>query len=200
MRALAKKNRVRWFTETDLGVAEDDELLRMMRDAGCAQVLIGFENPAFEALDGVELRSNWKANRAGRYLEAVEKIQRHGITVNGCFVLGIDGAGPESFRNIFRFVRESGLFDVQITYLTPFPGTPLFQRLSEAGRILAEDATETCTLFDINFQPEKMTVAELEDGFLKLAAMLYRPEFVDERRQRFKAHLRDRIRKERHAA
>ncbi len=195
MRALEKEH-VRWFTESDLGVAEDDELLKMMRAAGCAQVLIGFENPSFKALDGVELNSNWKANRVDRYLRAVEKIQRHGITVNGCFVMGLDGTGPESFHDVFRFVRESGLYDVQITYLTPFPGTPLFKRLSEEGRILAEGASETCTLFDINFEPQNMSVSELENSFLKLAAMLYRPEFVEERTRRFKGHLRHRIREE----
>ncbi|MEM7147167.1 MAG: radical SAM protein [Verrucomicrobiota bacterium] len=198
LRAL-EHEQIRWFTETDLSIADDEELLRMIRAAGCAQVLIGFEQPAYEALDGVELNSNWKANRADRYLRAVEKIQRHGITVNGCFIFGLDGTGPESFRDVFRFVRESGLYDVQITYLTPFPGTPLYQRLSEEGRILAEDASERCTLFDINFQPDQMSVSELEENFIKLAGRLYHPRFVAERSRRFKSHLRNRIKEERQA-
>ncbi len=196
MRALAKED-VRWFTETDLGVAEDDELLGLMRDAGCAQILIGFESPRYEVLDGVEQNSNWKANRAGRYVEAVEKIQRHGITVNGCLVFGLDGAGPEQFKDALRFARDSGLYDVQITYMTPFPGTPLWGRLSEQGRLLSEEATERCTLFDINFQPDTMSVDELEEGFLKLAGALYHPRFVAERTRRFKRHLRGRVREER---
>lgn len=199
MKALAPEG-VRWFAESDLSIAEDEELLRSMRDAGCAQVLIGFESPDFAALDGIEKNSNWKARRADHAKRAVEKIQRHGITVCGCFVMGLDGSGPESFRGVLKFVRDSGVFDVQITYLTPFPGTPLFQRLSEAGRILSEDATEMCTLFDINFEPERMTVAELEGNFEKLAVLLYRPEFVEERKQRFFSHLRNRVHEERAAA
>ena len=115
-------------------------------------------------------------------------------------ILGLDGTGPESFQDIFRFVRDSGLYDVQITYLTPFPGTPLYRRLSEEGRLLAETATERCTLFDINFQPDGMTVRGLEDGFRKLAARLYHPRFVAERSRRFKAHLRSRIREKSRAA
>ncbi len=196
MRALAKED-IRWFTETDLGVAGDDELLGLMRDAGCAQVLIGFESPTYGALDGVEQNSNWKANRVDQYIAAVEKIQRHGITVNGCLVFGLDGGGPEQFKNAMRFVRDAGLYDVQITYMTPFPGTPLWERLSEEGRLLSEEATERCTLFDINFQPDSMSVDELEEGFLKLAGALYHPRFVAERSKRFRGHLRNRVKEER---
>ncbi len=199
MRAMAKED-VRWFTETDIGVAEDDELLGLMRDAGCAQILIGFESPNYGALDGIEQNSNWKANRVDQYVAAVEKIQRHGITVNGCLVLGLDGAGPEQFKNAMRFVRDSGLYDVQITYMTPFPGTPLWDRLSEEGRILSEEASERCTLFDINFQPDSMSVAELEEGFLKIIGTLYSPRFVADRSRRFKKHLRNRIKEKRTTA
>ena len=199
MRAMAKED-VRWFTETDLRVAEDDELLGLMRDAGCAQILIGFESPSYGALDGIEQNSNWKANRVDQYVAAVEKIQRHGITVNGCLVLGLDGAGPEQFKNAMRFVRDSGLYDVQITYMTPFPGTPLWDRLSEEGRILSEEASERCTLFDINFQPDSMSVDELEEGFLKIIGTLYSPRFVADRSRRFKKHLRNRIKEKRTTA
>jgi radical SAM superfamily enzyme YgiQ (UPF0313 family) len=190
MKALEKEG-LHWFTETDVSVAEDEDLLRMMRDAGCRQVLIGFESPRFESIDGVEKKSNWKARRTDRYLRAVETIQRHGITVNGCFILGLDGDGPASFEHVFRFVEESGLYDVQITYLTPFPGTPLWTRLAEEGRLLSERATERCTLFDINFRPTDMSVDELRDGFRNLTQRLYAPDFVARRDRAFRTHLRN---------
>jgi len=114
-------------------------------------------------------------------------------------VFGLDGAGPQQFKDAFRFVRDSGLYDVQITYMTPFPGTPLWSRLSEQGRVLSEEASERCTLFDINFQPDSMSVDELEEGFLKLAGALYHPRFVAQRSRRFKTHLRGRVREERAA-
>jgi radical SAM superfamily enzyme YgiQ (UPF0313 family) len=189
MKALQKED-IRWFTETDVSVADDEDLLRMMRDAGCQQVLIGFESPRFGSLDGVEMKSNWKARRTSRYLRAVETIQRHGITVNGCFILGLDGDGPDSFEHVFKFVEESGLYDVQVTYLTPFPGTPLWSRLAEEGRLLSEHATERCTLFDINFQPTDMSVKQLKDGIRDLTRRLYAPEFVEQRNRGFRNHLR----------
>jgi radical SAM superfamily enzyme YgiQ (UPF0313 family) len=103
MRALAREN-VRWFTETDLSVADDADLLAMMRDAGCAEVLIGFESTTFAGLNGLEQGSNWKAKRVDNYLGAIRAIQDHGIRVNACFILGLDGTGPESFDEIWRFV------------------------------------------------------------------------------------------------
>ncbi|MDX1680757.1 MAG: radical SAM protein [Akkermansiaceae bacterium] len=199
VKELAKRD-LRWFTETDVSVADDDELLSMMRDSGCHQVLIGFESPQFGSLDGVELKSNWKARRTDQFLEAVQKIQSHGITVNGCFVLGFDGDGVEAFDNVFEFVKQSGLYDVQITYLTPFPGTPLWERLSKEGRLLDEDATERCTLFDINFQPDSMSVEQLRDGFHDLIRRLYDEEFVAERSKSFRKHLRQSIIRKRQAS
>lgn len=184
MRALAKEN-VRWFTETDLSVAEDGELLQLMRDSGCAQVLVGFESTTFSGLDGIEQRSNWKAKKLNAYMEAIQRIQSHGITVNGCFILGLDGTGPESFDDIWRFVRDSRLYDVQITVQTPFPGTPLYHRLKTEGRLLQDGAWELCTLFDVNFQPKNMTVSELEVGLRELGKRLYSDEFTRERHAGF---------------
>ncbi len=199
MRALARE-RVRWFTETDISVAQDAELLRLMRDAGCSQVLIGFESASPDPLEGVEQNANWKAKQFQSHCAAVEKIQSHGITVNGCFVMGLDGSGPESFSAVHRFARESGLYDVQITYLTPFPGTPLYARLQREGRILREGAWEYCTLFDINFRPQCMTAADLEHGFKSLVARLYRDDFAAEREERFIRQFRSGRRRQRLAA
>jgi radical SAM superfamily enzyme YgiQ (UPF0313 family) len=193
MRALAKEN-IRWFTETDLSVADDIELLAMMRDAGCAEILIGFESTTFSGIDGVEQRSNWKAKRVDTYLDAIRKVQDHGVRVNGCFILGLDGSGTESFDEIWEFVRTSGLYDVQITVQTAFPGTPLYARLKSEGRILRENAWELCTLFDVNFQPAKMSFAELEAGLRNLGSKIYSDEFTQMRRAQFHRNYREKYR------
>jgi hypothetical protein len=191
MRALARQQ-VRWFTETDVSVADDTELLDLMRDSGCEQVLIGFESPSAVALAGVEQAANWKARQVDRYLAAIDRLQSRGITVNGCFVLGLDRSGPDSFEAIWRFVKESGLFEVQITVQTPFPGTPLYDRLRREGRLLYEGAWERCTLFDVTFQPSDMTVSQLEAGLRDLGSRLYNAESTRERRRAFFTNLRRR--------
>lgn len=196
LRALAPE-KIRWFTETDISVVRDDELMLLMRDSGCAQVLIGFESASQIGLRGVERKSDWKAKQFDLYLTAANKIQSHGISVNGCFVLGLDGTGPESFQEVLEFVRETGLHEVQITIQTAFPGTPLYDRLQRSGRLIKDSAWELCTLFDVNFQPEKMTVAELEENFRWLAQELYSEQAKKERQQSFYQQLRHAMRDER---
>ena len=120
LRELAKEN-LRWFTEADVRVAEDDELLGLMRDAGCQQVLIGLESPRRASLEGVETNSNWKVRQHDKYAAAIGRIQSRGITVNGCFILGLDGDTSEVFDDVFDFVCEAGLYEVQTTFLTALP-------------------------------------------------------------------------------
>ena len=185
-----QKEKIRWFTEADVRVAEDAELLGLMRDSGCQQVLIGLESPRRASLQGIEMKNNWKSRRYVEYKDAIARIQSHGITVNGCFILGLDGDTPEVFEDVLEFVRESGLYEVQITFLTPFPGTPLYERLRHEGRLIREKAWELCTLFDINFIPKNMSVAQLQAGFLGLAKELYSAEETARRRKGFKDRLR----------
>jgi radical SAM superfamily enzyme YgiQ (UPF0313 family) len=176
---------VKWFTETDISVADDVELLRLMRQARCRQVLIGLESPEASALAGIELKTDFKKRRAENYLTAVRRIQDAGITVNGCFILGLDRQTAEVFPQILDFAMEAPLYDVQITILTPFPGTPLYARLLAEGRVLSPGRWELCTLFDVNFQPLNMTVDQLRDGIYWLAARLYSEENLRTRRKPF---------------
>jgi radical SAM superfamily enzyme YgiQ (UPF0313 family) len=177
---------VEWFTETDISIADDPGLLRMMSDAGCREILVGFESPNPEALEGLETKRNWKRSRVDRYREAVEIIQTNGIALNACFILGLDGDGPEVFDQIAEFVDETDPFDVQITVLTPFPGTPLYSRLLSEGRILTPGAWELSTLFDVNYRPANMTVEQLEKGLVDLGRYIYSEEATDRRRAGFK--------------
>jgi radical SAM superfamily enzyme YgiQ (UPF0313 family) len=184
VRALRDEG-VKWFTEADVSIADDPDLLDGMRESGCRQVLIGLESPGAAGLDGVELRSNWKLGRLPDYEAAIRRIQTKGITVNGCFVLGLDGQTEQVFDDVYEFVERSGLYEVQITVLTPFPGTPLYRRLDQQGRLLRKGAWETCTLFDVNHVPTGMSPARLRQGLVELAQRLYDRTFVEQRRRRF---------------
>lgn len=186
--------KLRWFAETDIGVADDDELLDLMRESGCAQVLIGLESPVDEGLHGLEMKNDWKLRKLPRYRDAIRKIQSRGITVNGCFIIGLDGHTPRIFDDVFNFVRETELYEVQITILTPFPGTPLYARLESEGRLLEPGNWKKCTLFDINYRPANMTVEELHAGFLNLVKRLYSDEFTAWRRSTFRKRYKQSIR------
>ncbi len=134
---------------------------------------------------GLELKTDWKRKRWSEYKDAVRRIQSHGIRVNGCFMLGLDDHTPDIFDSVLDFAIDTELFDVQITYLTPFPGTPLYERLRREGRLLFEDAWDRCTLFDINYRPKGMSVEELRQGFYHLAERLYSDELTQWRRDTF---------------
>jgi radical SAM superfamily enzyme YgiQ (UPF0313 family) len=187
LRALAGEG-IRYFTETDISVADDPEMLSLLRASGCAEVLIGLESPTAAGVDGVELRRNWKRGQFDQYKAAIERIQGHGVAVNGCFVLGLDGDGPHVFDAVANFVSESGLFDVQITILTPFPGTPLYDRLLAEGRLLEPEAWERCSMFDVNFRPRHMSPETLQHQLVELGRRLYTDDQRKMRRQAFSAH------------
>ncbi len=190
LRAL-KAEGIRWFTEADISIAEDEELLGLMRESGCRQVLIGLESPTTSGLDGVEQRRNWKLGKLSTYEAAIRAIQKQGITVNGCFILGLDGDTEEVFGRVYDFIERTGLYEAQLTVLTPFPGTPLYRRLEQEGRLLEKEAWHKCTLFDVNYIPKQMSVERLERGLVELSKKVYDAAFIQGRRRRFFKTLRE---------
>lgn len=179
-----KPLKLKWFTETDITVADDPELLDLMAQAGCRQILIGLESPSAQGLKGLDPH-DWKAKRFETYLDAITRIQTAGISVNGTFVLGLDSHTPDIFPELRDFVRASNLLEVQLTVQTPFPGTPLFERLKQSGRLLQDRFWDRCTLFDVTYQPKLMSVEELESGFRWLAGELYSDADFERRKRHY---------------
>jgi len=182
--------KVCWFTECDISIAKDQKLLGLMARAGCRQVLIGLESPNETGLDGIESNSNWKLAQYPKYEEAVRAIQSHGITVIGCFVLGLDGQSVKAFDAVYDFAKRTNLYDVQVTLQTPFPGTPLYSRLQNSGRLTHAGQWDRCTLFDLNYEPVGMTREQLQTGFRNLVSRIYNPEFIRSRQLGFLKQLR----------
>jgi radical SAM superfamily enzyme YgiQ (UPF0313 family) len=181
-----------WFTETDISVADDDELLDLLAESGCRQVLIGLESPAEDDLDQIDPH-NWKRKRCGRYLEVIDKIQSRGVTVNGCFVLGLDNHTPEIFGRVQEFVERSQLIEVQLTVQTPFPGTPLYERLRRDGRLLQPRFWDRCTLFDVTYRPKHMTVEQLEEGLQGLFRAIYNEREFMRRKRHYMELVKERL-------
>ncbi|WP_438037951.1 B12-binding domain-containing radical SAM protein [Sorangium sp. So ce128] len=187
---------IAWFTETDISVADDPELLDLLAESNCAELLIGLESVNPTALRAAEPRG-FKAAERARYVDSVGRIQERGIPVNGCFVLGFDEDDDGVFERTLAFARECDLAEVQITVLTPFPGTALHRALEVQGRLLRPVFWDACTLFDVTFRPARMSVEELEQGFRWLMSELYSPGETARRRSRFRRATR--ARRGRHA-
>jgi radical SAM superfamily enzyme YgiQ (UPF0313 family) len=175
---------VRWFAETDISVADDPELVRALRPAGCYQLLIGLESLSHENLAAIE-STGWKAGRLDRYVQAVRTIQDAGVTVNTCFIVGLDHDTPATFDDIRRFVRQAEPLEIQVTVMTPFPGTPLFERLGREGRLDPPPFWQKCTLFDVNYRPLGMSRDELRRGLYGLFRDLYNDEAFARRQRQY---------------
>ncbi len=181
--AAFERSGVRWFTEADWRMGERPALLDRLAASGCVQVLIGVETivPRHAGMGA-------KAAPLPRVMDAVAAIQDRGVAVIGCFVVGGDGEDFESLHALAEFLVEAPFADVQLTLQTPFPGTGLRERLAREGRLLADRGWEACTLFDVAFRPDRLSVEQLESGFRSLLRMVFAPGSSERR-----AHLRRRI-------
>lgn len=186
-----KNRKVRWFAETDIAIANDDRLLKLLADSGCAEVLVGLESPTQDSMAGVERLADWKYKVWPTYRRSIRKIQSYGIRVIGCFVLGLDGHTVQTADLLYDYVTELELFDVQITIATAFPGTPMYARMVEQERLLEPTNWDKCTLFDVNFRPSAMSAEELRSSFKALAERMYTKEAARGRRHAYKQIARD---------
>lgn len=158
----------RYFTEADWRIGTRPDVLQGLAASGCVQVLVGIESQVFRYPGMGAKDREWH-----EMLAAIEAIQAAGVVVNGCFILGADGETPESIDRLVEFLLESPFAEIQLTLQTPFPGTALYRRLAESGRILPERDWSHYTLFDVTYRPDRMTARELEQGFAHALASLF---------------------------
>jgi radical SAM superfamily enzyme YgiQ (UPF0313 family) len=151
--------KVRWYGLATTLIGRDDPLLDLAAASGCRGLLIGLES-----ISVANLRQSRKGfNRPEDYAELVAKLHAHGIALQGCFTFGMDEDGPEIFEQTARFAVETKVDLPRFAIVTPFPGTALFRRLEEEGRIVTRD----WSLYDGQhavFRPKRMNGAELERG------------------------------------
>lgn len=183
--SVFKKYPMKWFTETDISVANDQELLELLAESNCVQILIGFESAVPESLTGIDAH-DWKRRQFDTYLKKIDLIQSYGISVNGCFILGLDSDDESCFEITDEFIKMSHLSEVQITLLTPFPGTELYAKFKKEGRLLKDSFWDQCTLFDVTFQPKKMSSETLRKGFHSLMQSVYSQDRVFQRKMEFR--------------
>ncbi|MCX6244195.1 MAG: radical SAM protein [Bacteroidetes bacterium] len=160
---------ISWGCMCSIDVATDDELLRLMAEAGCFNILIGFEslNPA--SLD----ETNKLHNKAATIYEpAIRKIHSYGIHINASFVVGFDNDTLQEFDNIFDFSMRTGMPSVNLHLLAAPPGSEIHKKYKEEGRLAAckpeFGAGHFPTLHYMN-----MSQIELFDRYMETISRLY---------------------------
>ncbi len=123
------------FSSVKIGLPENEEYLKLVADAGCEWLFVGFETFSQEVLD----RWGKKCNSPDLYAEIVDRIHQAGIKVCSSFVIGAEGEVPEDIQKIPKFVDEASPERVDMFMLTPFPGTKLFDELDRDGKIRTKD-------------------------------------------------------------
>jgi len=148
--------RLRWGATATVDFGFDDELMNAAKKSGCNGVLIGFESLNAAALSG----ANKSFSDPGRYRQAIENIHRHRMTINGTFVIGLDGDTEEDLAALPDNVRKLGI-DLPIYFiLTPTPGNNLYHEMNAQNRILTNDWSRY-TQADVVFKPQNMTPEQL---------------------------------------
>ncbi|MEI7895969.1 MAG: radical SAM protein [bacterium] len=166
--------RISWGCMCSLDVATDDELLSLMAEAGCFNILVGFEslNPA--SLD----ESQKHHNRGGSiYAEAIDKIHAAGIHINASFVVGFDNDTLEEFDRIFDFTMLHNLPHVNLHLLNAPPGTETHRKLKEEGRLMACDPELGVGHFP-TLHYMNMSQIEIFDKYMETVARLYSFETI----------------------
>jgi len=136
-RGLKKK----WWMQTSMNAAEDDQLLRLASEAGCIFALVGFETTDPRVLQGMKKGVNLKIG-AENYKKVVDKFHQHGIAVFGSFIVGNDFESADYYKKLAKDLVRSGVDIVQISILTPLPGTDLMEQLKKEERLLYQNFPE----------------------------------------------------------
>jgi radical SAM superfamily enzyme YgiQ (UPF0313 family) len=127
---------VRWVTQMSVDAAHDEDFVAKLARSGCRGVLIGFESLDRETLRRMGKKFN---TMGGGYGPALRNLRRHGIRVYGTFVFGYETDTEQSFDNAVTFAIENRFYLAAFNHLTPFPGTPLYKRLAQEGRLLYDN-------------------------------------------------------------
>jgi len=125
----------KWVAQVTINIADDEELLRLAAKAGCIGVFIGFESPTEEGL--VEVHKEFNIQKGRDFKAYVRRIQRHGISVVGSFIMGLDVDEQGIGRQIADTANRYGVDVINVLFLTPLPGTRLWERMESEGRITA---------------------------------------------------------------
>ena len=157
------------LTEASVNLADDDQLLVAMKEAGFRRVFLGIETPVEESLKEAQ-----KTQNRGNLLHSVRKIQSRGMEVMAGFIVGFDNDPEDIFERMIDFIRASAIPMAMVGMLNALPDTQLWKRLEREGRLLGNDATGNNTLTSLNFIP-KMDAEKLVNGYKTIMRTIYKP-------------------------
>ncbi len=158
------------YTEASINLADDEELMNLMAEAGFDMVFIGIETPDEAGLAGCNKRQNQHRD----LVADVKRIQRAGMQVQGGFIVGFDTDTPTIFRRQIEFIQRSGIVTAMVGLLNALPDTKLYARLHREGRLLAQSTGNNAD-GSLNFVP-CMKLEALREGYRSILQNIYAPK------------------------
>ncbi len=168
-----------WFSQTTINMGDDPEGLSLAHESGCVGMLVGFETFNSENLKDFHKGINRK--NLERYQTLVRGFQRHGISVFGGFIIGADADDRNTVAATALQAVQVGIDTIQITNLTPLPGTKMYDRYLAEGRIFATNYPrdwERFTFVETVYHPKNMTAEELDEAIFELRHIAARENWV----------------------
>jgi len=148
----------------------DEKFLNLAHKAGCVEWFVGFESVNQEALNNIKKTHN----KVEDFKKMIKRVHDYGMTIQGGIIFGFDEDTPDTFDTTIETINDWDIDVLEVNILTPYPGTPLFERLDRDGRILTRDWSRYNQI-DVVFQPKNMTVEELYLGSRQVAKEFYSP-------------------------
>ncbi|MFC1819833.1 B12-binding domain-containing radical SAM protein [Thermodesulfobacteriota bacterium] len=149
-RAMAQANMGKqWVAQASINFADDEELLTLAAKAGCSGVFIGFETPSPEGLR--ELGKKFNLLKGRDFRASVRRIQRHGILVAGSFIIGLDIDKPGIGKRIAKVASQYGVDNLNALFMTPLPGTRLWNQMKSEDRIALNTFPEDWKYYTLTF-------------------------------------------------
>ena len=167
-------------TQVSINLSDDEELMKLMVDAGFEIVFVGIETPDEKSLE--ECSKYHNQNRD--LVSSVKKMQSSGLEVQGGFIVGFDSDTPAIFQRQIDFIQKSGIVTAMVGLLTALPQTKLYKRLTDTNRIVKESSANNTLLSTLNFIP-KMGTNTLFNGYKKILDTIYNPRDYNERIKTF---------------
>ncbi len=155
-----KPLKIKWGCQSTLFLGDDEEMVKLAAESGCVSVFVGMESLDEDCLD----ETNKPFNRVHKFSQEIKMFHDYGIMVNPGIVFGFDNDDESVFERAVDFLTKNQVELAYFNILTPLPGTALFDRYNNAGRIFDRDWSK----YDgkhVVFQPSRMTVEQLQAGF-----------------------------------
>lgn len=170
-RALIPLN-IRWVSQASINAAHDEEFLALIKASGCEGLLIGFETLNKKNLK--QMRKGFNTMKGG-YEKALANLRRHKIRLYITFILGYDEDTDETIDEAVNFALEHKFYIAAFNHLTPFPGTPLYERLERDGRLLYDKwwLHPDYRYNMVPFRPKRMTPEAVQERCVEARAKFY---------------------------